>query len=110
MNTSNQNSAHVAYENWAVTTATINGCVWEDPPPRCLPGSLFVGYFRVAFTYAINGKNYCGSFDSPHMWARDTEVGLLCNPEDPLDCCICDDDEPLIIRILGGVLESLDLS
>ncbi len=99
----------MSYENWLLTTATINACEWEDPPPQSLPSSLFVGRFRVAFSCAINGKNYCGSFDSSHPWAKETEVGLLCNAENPVECCVCDDDEPLIIRILG-VVEAFDLS
>lgn len=68
-----------------------------------------MGHFKVAFSYAVDGNSFCGSFDSPHMWAKETEVGLLCNPENPMESCVCDDDEPLIIRILG-VVESFDMS
>jgi hypothetical protein len=95
----------MAYENWLVSTATIEGSEWEDAPPSPTPSSLFVGRFTVAFSYAVSENRYLGKFDSSHAWAKDTEVGLLRNPERPEECCVCDEDEPRIIEVFECALD-----
>jgi hypothetical protein len=94
----------MAYEDWLATTATIDGCEWNDPSSD-KPSSLFVGYFTVVCSYAVDGKNYCGKFHSSHAWGKETEVGMLYNPQNPAESCVCDDeDESQIIPVLEWVL------
>src|SRR5215472_3218543 len=63
------NSAQMTYENWSVTTATIQSCEWEDAPPQT-QSSLFVGYFIVRFSYAADEKQYSGKFYSARGWEK----------------------------------------
>ena len=100
------NSAQMTYEHWLVTTATINICEWKDPPSET-PSSLFVGYFTVVFSYVVDGTNYRGTFHSSHMWEKETEVGMLYNPQDPVESCVCDEDESQIIPVLECVFALL---
>jgi hypothetical protein len=62
-----------------------------------------VGYFTVVFSYAVDGNNYCGKFHSSHTRVRETEVGMLYNPQDPMESCVCDEDESQIIPVLECV-------
>lgn len=96
----------MAYEDWLVTTATINGCDWEDPPSQT-QCSLFVGYFTVAFSYAVDGNHYSGIFHSPLKWEKETEVPMLYNPQNPVESCVCDEDESQIVPVLECVLALL---
>lgn len=100
------NSAQMAYEHWLVTTATISSCDWEDPPSQT-PGSLFVGYFTVVFFYAVDGNRYWGKFHSSHAWEKETEVGILYNSKNPMESCVCDEDESQMVPVLECVLELL---
>src|SRR5258708_1048288 len=78
------NSAQMSYEYWLVTTATIDSCEWKDPPSET-PSSLFVGCFTVVFSYAVDGNHYRGIFHSSHAWEIETEVGILYNPQNPVE-------------------------
>ena len=100
------NPAQMAYEHWLVTTATIDSCEWNDPPSDN-PSSLFVGYFTVVFSYAVDGKKYCGKFHSSHPWGKETEVGMLYNPQDPVESCVSDEDESQILPVLECVFALL---
>jgi hypothetical protein len=97
----------MTYEDWLVTAATINSCDWEDPPSQT-PASLFVGHFTVAFSYAVGGNRYCGKFHSSRAWGKETEVGLLYNPQNPVESCVCDEDESQIVTALECVLVLVD--
>jgi hypothetical protein len=86
----------MTYENWVVTTATIQGCEWEDAPPRTegSPEScLFVGYFIVCFSHVADDKQYSGKFYSSRAWEEGTVLGMLYNPQNPEENCVCDEDE-----------------
>ena len=96
----------MSYEHWIVSTATINSCEWEDPPSQT-PSNLFVGHFKTIFSYVVNGNRYFGKFHSSHEWNKDTEVGLLYNPQNPIESCVCDEDESQIVPALECVLELL---
>ena len=96
----------MAYEHWLVTTATIGSCDWEDPPSQT-PGSLFVSYFTVVFSYAVDGDHYRGKFHSSHAWEKETEIGILYNPKNPIESCVCDEDESQIAPVLECALELL---
>ena len=66
-----------------------------------------MGYFTVAFSYAVDGKKYCGKFHSSHPWGKETEMGMLYNPQDPVESCVCDEDESQIIPVLECVFALL---
>lgn len=100
------NSAQMACEHWFVSSATISSCDWEGPPSQT-QGSLFVGHFTVGFFYAAEGNRYWGKFHSPHAWEKETEVGILYNPEDPMESRVCDGDESRTVAVLECVLELL---
>jgi hypothetical protein len=68
---------------------------------------LFVGHFTVGFSYAVEGNHYWGKFHSSHAWARETEVELLYNRKNPMESCVWDEDESLIVPVLECVLELL---
>jgi hypothetical protein len=82
----------MTYENWLVTTATIQSCEWEEAPPQTQSG-LFVGYFIVRFSYAAEDKQCSGKFYSSHAWEEGTVLGMLYNPQNPEENCVCDEDE-----------------
>ena len=96
----------MSYEYWLVTTATIDSCEWKDPPSET-PSSLFVGCFTVVFSYAVDGNHYRGIFHSSHAWEIETEVGILYNPQNPIESCVCDEAESQIIPVLECVFELL---
>jgi len=98
----------MAYEDWVVGTATINGCDWEPPPPSLTPSSLFVGHFTVVFSYVVDGKQYSGKFCSAYEWEKEKEIQILYNPQDPVESGVCDEDESKIIPALECVLVLLD--
>jgi ribosomal protein L35AE/L33A len=100
--------AQMAYENWLLTTGTIRSCDWEDPQSRS-PASLFVGYFTVVFSYAVEGKQYRGRFHSAHAWGNGTEVEILYNPRNPVVGCVCDEDESRTVAVVECALQLLDL-
>jgi len=81
----------MTYENWLVTTATIQSCQWEDAPQT--QSNLFVGYFIVRFSYTAEDKQYSGKFYSSHAWEEGTVLGMLHNPQNPEENCVCDEDE-----------------
>jgi hypothetical protein len=93
----------MSYEGWLVTTATINGCEWEEPAAQS-PSSLFVGHFTVGFSYAVDNKLYSGTFHSSHGWGKETEVPILYDPQNPMESCVCDDDESRVVPVLLEVL------
>jgi hypothetical protein len=97
----------MTYDDWLVSTATINSCDWEDPPSQT-PGSLFVGYFTVVFSYAADGNHYCGKLHSSHAWGKETEVGILYNLKNPIESCVCDEDQSQTVAVLECVLALLD--
>ena len=99
--------AQMAYENWLLTTATILSCDWEDPESRS-PASLFVGRFAVVFSYAVEGKHYRGKFHSAHAWENGTEVEILYNPRNPVESCVCDEDESQTMAVLECALQLLE--
>ena len=90
----------MAYEDWLIGTATINRCEWEAPPPSETPSSLVVGHFTVVFFYAVDGNRYGGKFYSAHEWEEEAEVPILYNPQNPVESCVCDDDESPIAPVL----------
>jgi hypothetical protein len=97
------NSAEMTYENWVVNTATIQSCEWKDAPPRT-ESSLFVGYFIVCFSYIADDKHFSGKFYSSHAWEKGTDLGMLYNPQNPVENCVCDEYEPLdIFDLLEGI-------
>lgn len=96
----------MSYGDWQVTTATICSCDWENPPSQT-PGRLFVGYFTVVFSYEVDGYIYRGKFHSSHAWEKETEVGVLYNPDNNMENVICDEDESQIVPVLECVLELL---
>ena len=96
----------MAHEDWLSTMATIKTCAWENPPSQN-PGSLFVGHFTVAFSYAVGGNRYAGKFYCSHEWGKDAEVPILYNPQNPVEILVCDEDESEFIPGLGCVLELL---
>lgn len=96
----------MTYESWTTATATIKGCDWEDPPSQT-PGSLFVGHFKVAFSYVADGSRYSGRFYSSHEWGKETEVSILYNPENPVESYVCDEDESQFLPVLECALELL---
>ena len=96
----------MASELWNLTTATIKDCVWENAPLR-IQSSLFVGYFTVAFSYAVDGSRYGGKFYSSHEWEKEAEVSLLYNPQNPLESFVCDEDGSRIAPVLACALELL---
>ena len=95
----------MTYENWSATTATIQSCEWEDAPPQT-QSSLFVGYFIVRFSYAADEKEYSGKFYSSRGWEKGAVLGMLYNPQNPEENCVCDEDESLGIF---GWLEGIPL-
>lgn len=95
------------YEHWRVTTATIESCDWQAPPPSQIPSSLFLAHFTVAFRYAADGNQYRGNFCSAHEWEKGTEVGILYNPQNPAEICVCGDDESRVPWALECALELL---
>ena len=101
-----KNMAQMTYEHWIVTAAAINSCDWEDPPSQT-SSSLFVGHFTVVFSYGVDGSHYSGKFYSSHEWEIETEVPILYNPQNPLESCVCDEDESQIVQALDCVLELL---
>jgi hypothetical protein len=96
----------MAYEDWLVTTATINFCNWEEPPSQ-VPSSLFVGHFIADFSYAVDGNHYRGKFHSSYGWEKETELEILYNPKNPTESCVCDEDESQWWPVLECVLELL---
>jgi hypothetical protein len=96
--------AQMAYENWLLATGTIRRCDWENPQSR-LPASLLVGYFSVAFSYAVESKQYRGKFHSSHAWENGAEVEVLYNPSNPVESCVCDEDESRTVAVVECVLE-----
>jgi len=100
-----ENSTQMTYENWFVSTATIQSCEWVDAPPRT-QSSLFAGYFIVGLSYAANDSHYSGKFYSSHAWEKGSVLGVLYNPQNPEENCICDEDQPLDIF---GLLDGIDL-
>jgi hypothetical protein len=68
---------------------------------------VFVGYFEVGISYFVEGKSYPGKFHSSHVWANETEVGILYDPHNPMESLVCDADDSDIAAILGCVLEML---
>ncbi len=102
-----KNWAQMSYENWLVTTATINSCDWEGPQSQ-IPGSLFIGHFTVVCSYAVDGSRYKGRFHSSHAWEKGAEVGFLYNPTNPAESSFCDEeDDSRIVPILECALELL---
>jgi Protein of unknown function (DUF3592) len=99
--------AQMTYENWLLSTATILSCDWEDPQSRS-PASLFIGYFTVVFSYEVEGNRYRGRFHSSHAWGNGAEVGILYNPRNPLESCVCDEDESRTVAVVDCVLQLLD--
>jgi hypothetical protein len=97
----------MSYEHWNVTTATISTCDWEDSPSQT-PSSLFVGYYTVVFTYTVDGSHYWGKFHSSHAWEKETEVGVLYNPMNPIESSVCDEVESQIVPVLECVLVLLE--
>jgi hypothetical protein len=102
----------MAYEDWTFTTARVKSCTWEDPPSQT-PSSLFVGHFTVTFSYALDGIGYSGKFYSSHEWGQEAEVQILYNPQNPVECCACDEEEsefkPVIecaLYLLGGLISN----
>lgn len=96
----------MTYENWLVNTATVQSCDWEDAPPRT-QSSLFAGRFIVGFSYALDDNNYSGKFYSSHAWEKGKVLGMLYNPQNPEESCVCDEDESL--GWIFGVIEMIDL-
>lgn len=96
----------MASELWNLTTATIKDCVREKAPSRT-QSSLFVDYFTVAFSYAVDGGRYGGKFYSSHEWEKEAEVSLLYNPQNPLETFVCDEDGSQIAPVLSCALELL---
>lgn len=96
----------MTYEDWLISTATISTCDWEDPPSRT-SGSLFVGYFTVGISYSVEGKRYSGKFHSSRAWKKDTEVGILYDPQNPMESLVCDEDDSQLAAVLWCVLEML---
>jgi hypothetical protein len=94
----------MSYENWLDTTATIKSCDWEDPPSQS-PSSLFTGHFTVAFSYAVHSKRYSGRFYSAYEWEKQKEVTILYNPQDPVECCVCDEDESPMVTAVQCILD-----
>ena len=94
----------MTYEHWLDATATIKSCDWEDPPSQS-QSALFTGHFKVAFSYSIDGNRYSGKFYSAYEWEKDSEVTILCNPQNPVECCVCDEDESLIVPAVQCILE-----
>jgi len=100
----------MTYEGWTSTAATIKSCTWEDPPSQA-PSSLFVGHYTSTFSYAVDGNHYCGKFYSSHEWGRGAEVPILYNPQNPVENCICDEDESnftpalaFAVELIGGLI------
>lgn len=89
----------MGYENWNVGTATIKGCEWE-PPPSQTPSSLFVGHFTVAFSYAVDDNRFGGKFYSSHEWEKEADIPILYNPQNPVESCVCDDNESTIMPVI----------
>jgi hypothetical protein len=96
----------MAFEDWTSTTATVKSCAWEDPPSQT-PSSLFVGHFTVSFSYAVNGNRYGGKFYSSHEWGKEAEVPILYNAQNPVESCVCDEDESEFIPVFECALELL---
>jgi hypothetical protein len=65
------------------------------------------GPLAVVFSYGVDGSHYSGKFYSSHEWEIETEVPILYNPQNPLESCVCDEDESQIVQALDCVLELL---
>jgi len=100
------NFAEMAYEGWTLATATIKSCAWENPPSQS-PSSLFVGHFTVAFSFVVDRNRYSGKFYSSREWEKETEVPILYNPQNPVESCVCDEEESSIIPVFECALELL---
>ena len=98
------NSAQMTYEHWLDSTATIKSCDWDDSPAQS-PSSLFTGHFTVAFSYTVGGIRYSGKFYSAYEWEKEKEVTILYNPQNPVESCVCDEDESPITQAVQCVLE-----
>ncbi len=96
----------MSYDNWLGVTATITSCDWEDSPSQS-SRSLFAGYFTISFSYAVDGNHYIGKFHSAYEWENDKEVPILYNPQNPIESCVCDEDESRTIPVLECALELL---
>jgi hypothetical protein len=101
----------MAYENWLVNTAAVQSCYWADAPSGT-KSSLFVGLFIVGFSYAVDDRHYSGKFYSSRAWEKGTVLGMLYNPQNHAECCVCDEDESQMspaaecaLELLGGLLE-----
>jgi len=94
----------MTYENWLDATATIKSCDWEDPPSQT-PSTLFTGHFTVTFSYAVDGNRSSGKFYSPYEWEEEKEVTILYNPQNPVESCVCNEDESLIAPTVRCILE-----
>ena len=98
--------ARMSYEGWVVSTATIQGCDWEDASKQG-PNTLFCGYFTVGYSYVVDGCPCFGKFHSSRSWETGTILGMLYNPEMPEESCICDTEPSGHVTAL---LEMIDLN
>jgi hypothetical protein len=81
----------MTYENWVVNTATVQSCDSRDAART--QSSLFVGHFVVGFSYAIGDTHYSGKCYSSREWEIGTILGMLYNPQNPEESCVCDEGE-----------------
>lgn len=66
-----------------------------------------MGHFIVAFSFAVDGNRYSGKFHSPYMWEKEKEISILYNPQNPVECRVCDADESTIAPVVECILELL---
>lgn len=63
--------------------------------------------FHRCFSYALEGKSYSGTFYSSHPWENEAEVPILYNARNPVESCVCDDDESTVVPVLVECVLSL---
>lgn len=95
-------------ELWSISTATVQSCEWVDFPSQA-PSSLFVGHYRVAFSYVVAGNSYISQFYSSGEWEKGMEVPILYNPQRPGESAVCDDEASQAGAALEWILGFIDI-
>jgi hypothetical protein len=95
-------------ELWSINTATIQSCEWEDSPSQAT-SSLFVGHYRVAYSYGVAGNSYSGEFYSSREWEKGMDLTMLYNPQKPGESIVCDGEESQTGAALEWLLGFIDI-